>query len=144
MRFFIAGIMQGSHRDAILHEQDYRAQLASLLGRFFPDSDVYDPRGEHPESLGYDDQQGRDVFMAHNRMCREVDVVLAFLPEASMGTAIEMWEAYCHGRTVVVISPLKHNWVVRYCSHMVLANVEALERALEDGSFQQLLGGATG
>ena len=144
MRFFIAGIMQGSHVEAVLHGQDYREQLTTLLGRFYPDSDIYDPRFEHRESLDYNDQKGRDVFMMHNRMCGEVDVVVAFLPEASMGTAIEMWEAYCHGRTVVVISPLKHNWVVRYCSHMVLADVEALERALEDGSFQQLLTGATG
>ena len=37
------------------------------------------------------------MFERHNDMCREVDVVIAFVPEASMGTAIEMWEAYQHG-----------------------------------------------
>ena len=31
MRFFIAGIMQGSRRDNGLHTQDYRARLNSLL-----------------------------------------------------------------------------------------------------------------
>ena len=77
MRFFIAGIMQGSHVEAVLHGQDYREQLTTLLGRFYPDSDIYDPRHQHRESLHYDDQQGRDVFMMHNRMCGEVDVVVA-------------------------------------------------------------------
>jgi hypothetical protein len=144
MRFFIAGIMQGSHVEAVLHGQDYREQLTTLLGRFYPDSDIYDPRLEHHQSLNYDDQQGRDVFMMHNRMCGEVDAVVAFLPEASMGTAIEMWEAFRHGRRVVTISPLERNWVVRYCSHLVLEDFSALEQALEDGTFQQVVAGGPG
>ena len=45
------------------------------------------------------------MFFRHNRMCREIDVLLAFVPEASMGTAIEMWEAYQHGAAVITISP---------------------------------------
>jgi hypothetical protein len=74
-------------------------------------------------------------------MCGEVDVVVAFLPEASMGTAIEIWEAFRHGRRVVTISPLERNWVVRYCSHLVLEDFSALEQALEDGTFQQVVEG---
>ena len=144
MRFFIAGIMQGSHVEAVLHGQDYREQLYQLLGRYYPDSEIYDPRAEHQESLDYEDQQGRDVFMMHNRMCAEVDVVVAFLPEASMGTAIEMWEAFTHGRRVVAISPLHRNWVVRYCSHLVLEDLGSLERALKDGTFQQAVEGVPG
>ena len=141
MRFFIAGIMQGSHVEAVLHGQDYRERLTTLLGRYYPDSEIYDPGAAHRESLDYDDEQGRDVFMMHNRMCAEVDVVVAFLPEASMGTAIEIWEAFIHGRCVVVISPLHRNWVVRYCSHLVLEDLGSLEQALEDGTFQQAVTG---
>ena len=81
MRFFIAGIMQGSHVEAVLHGQDYRERLATLLGRYYPDSEIHDPGAAHRELLDYDDEQGRDVFMMHNRMCAEVDVVVAFLPE---------------------------------------------------------------
>ena len=40
MRFFIAGIMQGSHVEAVLHGQDYREQLFNLLGRYYPDSEI--------------------------------------------------------------------------------------------------------
>ena len=144
MRFFIAGIMQGSHVEAVLHGQDYRERLATLLGRYYPDSEIYDPGAAHRESLDYGDEQGRDVFMMHNRMCAEVDVVVAFLPEASMGTAIEIWEAFVHGRRVVTISPLHRNWVVRYCSHLVLEDLGSLERALEDGTFQQAVAGVPG
>jgi hypothetical protein len=130
MRFFIAGIMQGSHLGSVMHNQNYRARLKELLERCFPSSEVYDPLADHQSSLGYDDEQGRQVFFRHNEMCREVDVVVAFIPEASMGTSIEMWEALQNGRTVVTISPLSHNWVVKYCSHFVFPDVEAFEDAL--------------
>ena len=133
MRFFLAGIMQGSHTEAVVHNQDYRQRIGELLAEQFPEADVYDPRAEHTESIGYDDGTGRQVFFHHNRMCREVDVLLAFLPEASMGTAIEMWEAYQHGAMVIAITPLKHNWAVKFLSHVLYADVEQFEAALGSG-----------
>lgn len=47
MRFFLAGIMQGSHLGAVLHNQDYRARLKGLLLEHFADSTVYDPLADH-------------------------------------------------------------------------------------------------
>ena len=137
MRFFLAGIMQGSHRSAMLHDQAYRTQLKRLLAQQFPHSQIYDPLADHGNSLAYDDQTGREVFFGHNRLCGEVDVVLAFVPEASMGTAIEMWEAWRHGRTVLTISPLRHNWAVRFLSHAVYQDLEEFERALITGRRAQ-------
>ena len=137
MRFFIAGIMQGSHLGSVMHNQNYRSRLKALLEHCFPGADVYDPLANHQESLDYDDHQGRRVFFRHNRMCGEVDVVVAFIPEASMGTAIEMWEVLQHGRTVITISPLTHNWVVKYCSHYIFPDVEALEDALLSGGLAE-------
>ncbi len=134
MRFFLAGIMQGSRRDAALHTQDYRPRLQALLERHFRGAEVYDPLADHHNSLEYDDPTGREVFYRHNRLCREVDVVVAFVPEASMGTAIEMWEAHEHGRGVVItISPLAHNWAVRFCSHFVYADFASFEADLASG-----------
>jgi hypothetical protein len=92
---------------------------------------------DHQDSLDYDAALGREVFLKHNRMCREVDVVVAFIPEASMGTAIEMWEAHQHGRLVVTISPLVHNWVVRYCSHFIYPDETAFEAAVTSGELAQ-------
>jgi hypothetical protein len=125
--------MQGSHAEALLHDQEYRTRIARLLHAHFPEADVYDPRANHAESLGYDDPTGRSVFFHHNYRCREIDVLLAFVPEASMGTAIEMWEAYQHGAAVITISPLKHNWAVKFLSHALYADLDEFESALQDG-----------
>ncbi len=133
MRFFLAGIMQGSHTAAKCHGQEYRAHLAKLIETHFPGSEIYDPHAKHTASLGYDHETGRDVFFRHNRMCREVDVLVAFVPEASMGTAIEMWEAHQNGAAVVAISPLKHNWAVKFLSHALYDDFESFEAALESG-----------
>ena len=137
MRFFLAGIMQGSHTEALVHDQAYRTRIAQLLEAHFPHADVYDPRADHAESLDYDDTTGRNVFFHHNRMCGQIDVLLAFVPEASMGTAIEMWEAYQHGAAVITVSPLKHNWAVKFLSHALYADLSEFEAALQNGEIER-------
>ncbi len=139
MQIFLAGIMQGSHLGAVLHNQDYRQRLLRLLADYFPAANVYDPLADHARSLDYDDERARSVFHHHNRLCREVDLVVAFVPEASMGTAIEMWEAYQHGRTVITISPLLHNWVVRFASHANYRDLDEFEEALRSGKLAALV-----
>ena len=62
-------------------------------------------------------------------------MVIAYLPEASMGTAIEMWEAYQHGVAVVTISPMKHNWAVKFLSHALYADLEEFQAALRSGQL---------
>jgi hypothetical protein len=133
MRFFLAGIMQGSHVTAALHDQDYRQRLEGLLAKHLPGATVYDPLADHRNSLDYDADRGREVFFHHLQLCREVDVVLAFAPEASMGTAIEMWEAYRNGRVVITVSPMKLNWAVKFLSHQVYADLDEFEQALTSG-----------
>lgn len=137
MRFFLAGIMQGSHTGPLVHDQDYREQIKRLIEAHFSEARIYDPRADHTNSIEYDEQTGRRVFFRHNEMCGEVDVLLAFVPEASMGTAIEMWEAYRHGAAVIAISPLKHNWAVKFLSHAIYANIESFETALQEGRLAE-------
>jgi hypothetical protein len=139
MQFFLAGIMQGSLRISALHDQDYRSHITSLLLAQFPDSEVYDPLVNHGKSLGYSARTGREVFFHHNRMCREVDVLVAFVPEASMGTAIEMWEAHQNGAAVIAISPLKHNWAVKFLSHALYDNIEQFETAVNNGELARVI-----
>ena len=131
--------MQGSHLGTVLHNQDYRVRIKALLGQHFPEAEIYDPLADHQDSLAYDEARGREVFFFHNRLCREIDVLLAFVPEASMGTAIEMWEAHQHGAVVLAISPLKHNWAVKFCSHALYANVESFEIALANGQVAAVI-----
>jgi nucleoside 2-deoxyribosyltransferase len=139
MRLFLAGIMQGSHLGSVLHNQSYRERLKKLLAEYLAGAEIYDPLADHQNSLGYDDAKGREVFMHHNAMCRAVDAVIAFVPEASMGTAIEMWEAFQCGRAVITISPLGHNWAVRFLSHAVYRDEEAFEAALAQGEVARVI-----
>jgi hypothetical protein len=139
MRFFVAGIMQGSHTAKALHDQVYREQVCELLARYFPGAHVYDPRAKHRNSIDYADLTGREVFFRHNAMCREVDALVAVLPAASMGTAVEMWEAYRSGAAVISISPMEHNWVVRFLSHAVYHGLDEFAVALARGEVAQCI-----
>jgi len=144
VRIFLAGIIQGSLVEATVHGQDYRERIKGLLAEHLPQADVYDPVANHTNSIEYDDVTGREVFFRHNAMCREVDVLLAFAPEASMGTAVEMWEAYQHGAAVIAISPLKHNWAIKFLSHAIYVDVEEFEAALESGEVERQIGEVLG
>jgi len=136
MHIFLAGIMQGSHVVATMHDQDYRTRLKRLLNEHWPGAIVYDPLADHPSSFDYSRETARGVFLKHNAMCGQTDLLIAFVPEATMGTAIEMWEAARHGRVVVTISPLDLNWAVQFCSDLVFASVEAFEQELASGGLQ--------
>ncbi len=139
LRFFLAGIMQGSHRTDRLHGQEYREHLRRAFVAHFPEAKVYDPLTNHAGSLHYDEETGRRVFFGHNLMCREIDVLVAFVPEASMGTAIEMWEACQHGAAVITISPMRRNWTVRFLSHAVYEDLRTLEEALASGEVERIV-----
>lgn len=139
MRIFLAGIMQGSFVSSELHDQDYRLRLRNALQRHLPEYETYDPFEFHTNSLGYEKAKGREVFLRHNQMCTEVDIVLACVPEASMGTAIEMWEAWRNDKLVICISPLKHNWAIKFLSHILYEREGDFLKALEDGSLRQRL-----
>jgi len=137
MRVFLAGIIQGSLAHRAVHDQDYRRRLKELLAEHLPDAHVYDPVAGHADSIRYDDATGREVFFRHAEMCRTIDVLLAFVPEASMGTAIEMWEAYRHGVAVVTISPLAVHWAIRFLSHAIYSDLDEFEKELCSGRLAQ-------
>lgn len=137
MRIFIAGIMQGSIQDVAMHGQDYREVLRELLSKHFPESHVYDPLADHTSSLTYEEDEARSVFLKHNEYCREVDLLVAYVPEASMGTAIEMWEAYQSRAFVISITPLEHNWAIRFTSHLMYSTIDEFVEAVESGAVRE-------
>ncbi len=130
---FIAGIIQGSKKGKVLHNQDYRKDLKRILNRYFPKARIIDPVAVHPESAYYTFETGKKVFHKSIKQALASDLVIAYLPEASMGTAIEMWE--CHKRKIPVwtISPLKENWVVKFLSKKVFSSTKELESYLRKG-----------
>ena len=139
MRVFLAGIMQGSYASSCVHDQSYRDSLRSIVHGHWPNAEVYDPFANHTGSVGYSSSRARDVFCAHIDMCRQFDVLIAYAPEASMGTAIEMWEAYKHARFVITITPLLQNWVVQITSNVIYGSVPLFVEALQSGDIDTLL-----
>ena len=124
---FIAGIIQGSKKGKVLHNQNYRKDLKKLLNKYFPEARIIDPVSVHPRSAYYTYKTGKKVFHKSIKQALSSDLFIAYLPEASMGTAIEMWE--CHRKKVPVwtISLLRENWVVKFLSKKVFSSTKELE-----------------
>jgi hypothetical protein len=138
MRIFIAGIMQGSRRDNGVDDQTYRQRITSAIRARIPSAEIVDPWALHPGSPAYGDDQARQVFMGFNSAAATANVLVAYLPEASMGTAIEMWQAFQAGARVLTISPLAENWVVKFLSHRVFATLDEFVQFVERGELETL------
>jgi hypothetical protein len=135
---FVGGIMQGSLEGGV-HSQGYRRRICDALRRRYPAIVIVDPFALHPQSLGYDDEQARVCLLDMADRAAKADLAICYVPEASMGTAIEMIRAWDAGRPVVTVSPLRKNWVVRCLSAQVYSTLEALEEGIEQGRLDGLL-----
>ena len=136
MRVFIAGIMQGSRLDKDVEDQGYRERIASAIRARVPDMDILDPWALHPDSPTYDFERGKQVYLSLNDAAAQAQVLVAYVPQASMGTAIEMWQAAYVGQAkVYCISPLVTNWVVRFLSDKVFPSIEAFEEFVAEGGM---------
>lgn len=131
---FLAGVIQGSNKGMILHQQDYRKELKDLFRKYIPQAEIVDPVEEHPDSAFYDFRKGEKVFFQSIRRCSECDLMVAYLPEASMGTAVEMWECHRNNVPVWTVSPLKENWAIKFLSAKIFQSVEKLEVFLRNSS----------
>jgi len=78
------------------------------------------------------------VFQNLIECAADADILLAYLPEASMGTAVEMWEAFNRGKLVISISPMPKNWTIKFLSHKIFSNVEDFRRFAESGNLATL------
>ena len=111
MRVFIGGIMQGSIQRMAVHDQDYRERIAAIVHRYHPEVEIVDPARLYPNSVEYPRTQAVETFLDSLERAAEADVMVAYLPEASMGTALEIWHAHSAGKPVFVISPMANNWM---------------------------------
>lgn len=130
MKVFLAGIIQGSMQDPTIHTQGWRARVTAMLARHLPEAEVYDHFARHPAGIDYDLPAIRATLEEGNAACSASDLVICWLPEASMGTAIEMYLAHEAGRTVLTVSPMAPNWVVRAYSTQVFSDLDALDAFL--------------
>ncbi|MBI5726126.1 MAG: hypothetical protein HZA50_19355 [Planctomycetes bacterium] len=139
MKIFLAGIMQGSLVEADIHSQDWREPIKSILARHLPAAEVYCHFSRHPGSIDYGLTEIAGTLEEGNRMAAASDVLVAYLPSASMGTAIEMYEAWRGGAIVLAITPMAANWVVRAYSHKIFPDLPAFEKFLASGELEQLI-----
>jgi hypothetical protein len=142
MKVFIAGIMQGSCLGRDLHPQDYRSRIMAVVRDVYPQAEIVDPWALHPGSVDYPPEKARATLLEMTRAAGESDVVVAYLPQASMGTALEMYEAHRRGRIVISISPLGENWVVQYLSNRVLPDLDVFEAWVRAGELARLVAGS--
>lgn len=139
MKVFLAGIIQGSLAEATIHKQDWRQPIKQAIARHVPRATIYCHYTRHPKSITYGMPMIRRTFRDGLRRAANCDVLVAYLPSASMGTAIEMHQAKLSGAVVLTITPMAANWVVRIYSDGVFASVEAFEEFLASGKLEGLV-----
>lgn len=139
MRVFIAGIMQGSRLDHYIGDQDYRQSITEVIQRHGSEFEIVDPNELHPNGVDYDDRMARQVLLDLAELAAQCDLLVAYAPQASMGTAIEMWQAFQAGVPIISISPMAANWVIRHLSDVLLPDLDAFRGWAADGGLSQLL-----
>lgn len=136
MKVYISGVVHGSHADGGISDQSYRTRIkATLEGRYHGVS-IVSPVSREEQDAERDVLEGR--FFGQIQQALTADVVVAYLPEASMGSAIEMWEAYKNSHPLIVISSLE-NWSVRFLASRVYSGLEEFEDAVKQGDLDDLL-----
>lgn len=131
-KIFLAGIIQGSNKGRVLHNQDYRKKIKSILKKYLPEAKIIDPVELHPKSAYYDSKKAKKVFYQSVRECLLSDLIIAYVPKASMGTAIEMWECFKNKIPVWTISPLEENWAIKFLSTKNFHSFDELETYLKN------------
>ncbi|MFN2182436.1 MAG: hypothetical protein ACK2UU_00530 [Anaerolineae bacterium] len=139
MKVFIAGIMQGSRMDRYIDDQDYRRIISETLRARRADVEIMDPNELHPNGVDYDDELAKATLLEMAGLASQADLVVAYVPQASMGTALEMWKAFEAGVPLVTVSPMAANWVIKHLSSVVLPDLDAFRRWVADGGFDKLL-----
>ena len=141
MEVFLAGIIQGSKVEAEIHPQDWRGPIKRAIARHLPQAHVYDHYDEHPNSITYSMARLKQTIAEGIRKAGECDLLVAYLPSASMGTAIEMYEAARNNVVVLTISPLAANWVLLAYSDRIFPDVSAFEAFLAADGLGEVLAG---
>lgn len=139
VQVFIAGIMQGSRMDHYIGDQDYRRIISETLLEHRAGVEIMDPNELHPNGVDYDDELAKATLLEMANLASQVDLTVAYVPHASMGTTLEMWKAFEANVPLVTISPMAANWVVKHLSTVVLPDLDAFRWWVADGGFDKLL-----
>jgi len=138
MKVFIAGIMQGNRKDKLIYSQDYRRIITNKLAELFESVDVIDPDRTDPERLTYTHEQAKEMFFKYCTIAGEADLLIAYIPEASMGSAVEMWMAYQAKIPIITISTMNSNWVVKLLSNVIYESLDEFLERFDNEVFKKL------
>jgi len=139
MKIFIAGIMQGSLKGHGIQGQDYRQIISEAVKAKHPEAEIVDPFSLFPDSVTYDDERAKKTLFAMGKEAGSSDIVIAYLPKASMGTALEMIRAHDNGKTIISISPMETNWFIRSFSKKIFPSLDELTAWISDGNLAELI-----
>jgi hypothetical protein len=124
MKIFISGVMQGSIKGKGIQGQGYRQVISDAIRILHPNAEVYDPFSAFPNSVEFDDQKAKETLFAMAKEAASSDIVIAYLPEASMGTALEMIRAYDNDKVIISISSLEKNWFICAVSEKIFVSLD--------------------
>ena len=141
MHVFIAGVMQGERRDNQIDSQSYRSRITEALQTHLPEVSITDPYALNPNSVNYGADQARHTFLTMTKEAGKADLMIAYLPSVSMGTAMEMWEAYRAGVPIIAVTPYVHHWAIRFTANEILPDLETLFQRIESGTLMQSANG---
>ncbi|CAJ1361330.1 unnamed protein product [Effrenium voratum] len=126
--------------EAGLAPQNYRQQISDVIRKADPEAVIVDPlevvqqkaARENSNLDGLNSSTGavREAFLEVVGLVQTCDVIVSHLPEASMGSAVELWEARKHQLTVLTISPMKDNWTIRSVTDHNFADLADFEANL--------------
>lgn len=139
MKVFVAGVMQGNRKDNKIYSQDYRMIISQKLFSLVKHIEIIDPDKTDPERLFYTQEQASEMFFRYSFMAGKVDLLIAYIPEASMGSAVEMWEAWKNKVPIVTISPIKLNWVVKLLSNKIYTSLDEFLKYFNNESLDKLM-----
>lgn len=139
MHIFIAGVMQAERLDDQIVSQDYRARITRALRAAMPGVQITDPFALNPDSVNYDDDRARHTFLTMTKKAAEADLLIAYLPQVSMGTAMEMWEAHQAGAYIIAVTPHVHHWAIRFTTNEILPDLDSLEEMISNGRLHQIM-----
>ena len=150
--YFLSGVMGGSGGGGAslagiaVESQDYRAQMRDAVLAADSNANIIDPAvvvadlaprihapGTPEAAWWAEDEAVRSAFGACVELAARSDVVISYLPTASMGSAVELHAARAAHRLVLVVAPgkMSGNWVVRAYADHVFEDVDALRAWLQ-------------
>jgi hypothetical protein len=139
MHVFIAGVMQGIRHDDQIDDQHDRVHIGEALNQHIPGIRITDPWALNPNSVNYDPDQARQTFLTMTKEAGRADLLIAYLPVPSMGTAMEMWEAFQAQTYIIAVTPLIHHWAVRFTANEIIPDLDGLMMDIENGRIPQLI-----